>query len=556
MTMSMLCKANAAVDCGWGKLVFGQTFSDGAALVRALCDEADGKRNIAFYVDSPHLALAHAPHEVFLDPSHSLRLGLDGWAPSGRKAKGFTVTTLDTPHAIERANRIYQVHHMMPLDPAVVLAHGSDDQVEFLIASTDDTGDIVGVVVGVDHVACFGDRTNGSSLWSLAVDPQAPLPGIGEELVCALARRFRDRGRAFMDVSVLHSNEQAVRFYEHLGFTHIKTFCLKKRNIVNERLYAGPELDADYNPYARLIIDEARRRGIAVEPTDPAGGFFRLTLGGRSIACRESLSDLTSAVAMSRCDDKTVTRRLMQQAGLRVPAQTTAGTAEANARFLEQYGRIVVKPARGEQGHGVAVDLTTTEEVEAATTNAARLADVVLLEQFVQGDDLRVIVIGGEVVAAAIRKPAEVVGTGEHTIRDLIERQSRRRAAATGGESHIPMDGETERCVRRAGYGLDDVLPAGEHLRVRKAANLHTGGTIHDVTPSLHPTLADAAVRAAEVLEMPVVGMDFIIQAPDRPDYYVIEANERPGLANHEPQPTAERFIDLLFPQTAVRRTD
>jgi hypothetical protein len=37
------------------------------------------------------------------------------------------------------------------------------------------------------------------------------------------------------------------------------------------------------------------------------------------------------------------------------------------------------------------------------------------------------------------------------------------------------------------------------------------------------------------------------------PDHVLIEANERPGLANHEPRPTAERFVDLLFPETAAR---
>ncbi len=50
------------------------------------------------------------------------------------------------------------------------------------------------------------------------------------------------------------------------------------------------------------------------------------------------------------------------------------------------------------------------------------------------------------------------------------------------------------------------------------------------------------------LLEIPVVGVDFIVKSPFEPDYVFIEANERPGLANHEPQPTAERFIDLLFP--------
>ncbi|MGB8433563.1 MAG: N-acetylglutaminylglutamine synthetase, partial [Burkholderiales bacterium] len=129
-------------------------------------------------------------------------------------------------------------------------------------------------------------------------------------------------------------------------------------------------------------------------------------------------------------------------------------------------------------------------------------------------------------------------------------RQSRRRAAATGGESRIPVDAETERCVRRAGYGLDDVPPARTEIAVRKTANLHTGGTIHDVTDEVHPKLVEAAVKAARAINVPVTGIDFIVKSPSEPEYVFIEANERPGLANHAPQPTTERFIDLLFPQS------
>src|SRR5690606_18305178 len=161
-------------------------------------------------------------------------------------------------------------------------------------------------------------------------------------------------------------------------------------------------------------------------------------------------------------------------------------------------------------------------------------------------------VIDYKVVAAAIRRPAEVTGTGRHTIRELIEAQSRRRAAATDGESRIPIDSETRRCVESTRHSLDDVLPEGETLAVRKTANLHTGGTIHDVTERLHPTLRAAAEEAARCLDIPLVGLDFLVTSPERPDYAIVEANERPGLANHEPAPTAQRFVDLLFPQTAA----
>jgi D-alanine-D-alanine ligase-like ATP-grasp enzyme len=89
---------------------------------------------------------------------------------------------------------------------------------------------------------------------------------------------------------------------------------------------------------------------------------------------------------------------------------------------------------------------------------------------------------------------------------------------------------------------------------VRATANLHTGGTLHDVTAELSPTLAAVSREIARALEIPVVGLDFIVDSPSGDSYAMIEANERPGLANHEPQPTAARFVDLLFPETSDAR--
>jgi GNAT-family acetyltransferase (TIGR03103 family) len=185
-----------------------------------------------------------------------------------------------------------------------------------------------------------------------------------------------------------------------------------------------------------------------------------------------------------------------------------------------------------------------------AIDDAEAVCPGVLLEEVVEGEDLRVVVIDYEVIAAAVRRPAEVIGDGRLTASQLIEKQSRRRAAATGGESVIPLDDHTFDTLARQGYAPHDVIPEGEVIRVRRTANLHTGGTIHDVTSALHPTLGEAAVHAARVLDIPVVGMDLLVADVSAPDYVIIEANERPGLANHEPQPTAEAFLDLLFPRT------
>jgi GNAT-family acetyltransferase (TIGR03103 family) len=543
---------NAMIDCGWGRLLFGQTFTDPQELCAALRAEAPDRRDIAFYITDPHVLLAASPQEIFLDPSHTFRLKLSRTLPPGREQHGFTIRRLASKSDAEQVNRIYLARQMVPVSPDFFWSHRDSRAITMLVAEDEGTGDVIGTVMGVDHGRAFGDPERGSSLWCLAVDPQARHPRIGEALVRHVADHFRARGAAYLDLSVLHNNDGAIALYKKLGFRRVPYFAVKRKNPINEPLFTGASQAEGLNPYAAIIVNEATRRGIHVEVTDAEGGFFRLTYGGRSIQCRESLSEFTTGVAMSICDDKTVTRRVVEKAGVRVPEQIEINgddqAEEAIAEFLARHKSVVVKPARGEQGKGVAVGLTTAKEIAAALDKARSFSDRAVIEQMVEGCDLRIIVIDYRVVAAAIRMPARVIGDGRSTIGDLIEAQSRRRAAATKGESRIPLDAETERCLARAGHSLSDVLPQGVDLQVRNTANLHTGGTIHDVTDELHPQLAEAAIAAARAIDIPVVGIDLMVRSPREPDYAFIEANERPGLANHEPQPTVERFVDLLFP--------
>jgi GNAT-family acetyltransferase (TIGR03103 family) len=542
------------VDCGWVRLLFGQTFASSERLVEELRREQPGRRDVAFYIRDPQVLVARAPQDLFIDPSVTYRLALGAGMAAARPLQGIEIRPLSGGWDEYHINRIYKSRGMVSLREDFTASVLTRDELQILIAWDLELGQTVGCVTGVDHVSAFGDPDNGSSLWALAVDPQCRQPGVGRALVLALAAWFRARGRGFMDLSVVHDNREAIALYEKLGFHQVPVYCVKTKNAINESLYVGPREDENLNPYAQIISDEAYRRGIAVEVIDAPAGLFRLSLGGRVVHCRESLTDATSAVAMSRCDDKALTSRLLRRANLRVPAQRELNTEGEALDFLRLHGRIVIKPVRGEQGAGVAVDLQSPADVARAFARARELGEPVLGEEFISGEDLRIIVINHEVVAAAVRKPASIVGDGVHSVSELISKQSRRREAATGGESSIPLDDETQRCVDSAGLAFEDVPPAGQEIAVRKTANLHTGGTLHDVTAELHPALKQAALKAAEVLDIPVVGFDFIVPAPNSPDYVVIEANERPGLANHEPQPTAEKLLDFLFPATVAPR--
>ncbi|WP_230970543.1 N-acetylglutaminylglutamine synthetase [Nitrogeniibacter aestuarii] len=546
---------NKAIECGWGRIIPAQTYETPTGIAEALLNERPGQRDIAFYVLRPHLVVNHAPQELFLDPSESYRRHLGDYHPKRASRRGFTVRRLRTRSDVAAINALYRSRQMVPVDTKRVWRDRISRETTWAIAEDQTTGEIIGVALGVDHVEAFKDPQHGSSLWSLAVAPQAAHPGVGEALVRYLLEFFQARGRAWMDVSVLHNNEGAIALYDKLGFQRVQVFAVKRRNAINETLFTQPVDDeGDLNPYARLITEEARKRGIHVKVIDAEAGYFQLELGGRSIICRESLTELTSAIAMSRCQDKRVTLRLLREAGLKVPMQRLADGSAEDTAFMAECGAVVVKPVEGEQGKGISVNISDEDELAAAVERARAYCDRVLIEQFCPGQDLRIVVIDYRVVAAAVRRPPEVVGDGRSTIKQLIKKQSRRRETATGGESSIPIDAETERCLAAQGFSLSDVPEHETRVTVRNTANLHTGGTIHDVTDVLHPELKAAAEEAARVLDIPVTGLDFMVPDPADDTYVVIEANERPGLANHEPQPTAERFVDLLFPRT--RRND
>ena len=541
-------ETNISLECGWGALHFAHTFASPEVLAEAMRHEGPGRRDIAFYVREPHVMLSAAPLELFLDPSHAYRLDLSSYEPAEPTRQGFTVRGLDSADDAEAVNRIYATRGMVPVRPDFFWRRRDSRAFTYLLAEENATGSIVGTITGIDHARAFGDPHKGTSLWCLAVDPQTRHSGVGEALVRALAEHFKERGCATLDLSVLHDNEHAIQLYERLGFRRVPIYTLKRKNPINERLFAGPTHDTELNPYALIIVNEARRRGIDVDIIDAANGFFRLTYGGRSIRCRESLSELTSAVAMSICDDKSVTRAVVARAGVEVPDEVEAhDIAEVRAMF-ERHEKIVIKPARGEQGRGISVGLTAEDDVEAAFARAREVCERVLVEEYVEGDDLRLVVIDHRVVAAAVRKPARIFGDGRTSVGKLIEKQSKRRAAATGGEAGIPIDAETMRCLAGAGLTMESVPDEGVEVEVRRTANLHTGGTIHDVTDHVHPALVNAAVRVSRAIDIPVVGIDLMVPSHRGPTYRFIEANERVGLANHEPQPTAERFVDLLFP--------
>ena len=267
-------RENAVVDCGWGRLIFGQTFKNPKTLVSMLQHEQEGKRDLAFYVRDPHVLISHAPQDLFLDPSHAYRLIFSSTVSTLPKPAGFNVSLMRSVNEGVVTNRILAQHGMIRVSHSFYRNCLNSKVVRIFVARDNQTEHVLGVATGVDHREAINDPDNGSSLWSIAVDPQCPYPGVGERIVQEMAVFFQNKGRDFMDLSVFYNNAQAISLYEKLGFEKVPVYCLKHKNCINEKLFSGPMPEETLNIYARIIIDEARRRGIMVDILDAENGYF------------------------------------------------------------------------------------------------------------------------------------------------------------------------------------------------------------------------------------------------------------------------------------------
>lgn len=160
---------DSMVDCGWGRLIFGQTFSDPHTLADAICHEQPGKRDIALYLRDPQVVVSLAPQDLFIDPSYTYRLALSR-APGPADDAGWNIRRARAQDA-EAIRRIYQTRRMVAPPKSFFATVEDRDEIDVLVA--EDGSGIIGVVTGIDHVRAFNDPDGGASLWALAADTQS-----------------------------------------------------------------------------------------------------------------------------------------------------------------------------------------------------------------------------------------------------------------------------------------------------------------------------------------------------------------------------------------------
>ncbi|TAK92018.1 MAG: cyanophycin synthetase [Burkholderiaceae bacterium] len=318
-------------------------------------------------------------------------------------------------------------------------------------------------------------------------------------------------------------------------------------------------------PSTAHIVDAATERSIPFIRLN-TGNLVQLGYGAQQRRIWTAETDRTSAIAEGISTDKDLTKSLLQSCGVPVPEGRIVDSVEDAWEAAEEIGLpVAVKPCDGNHGRGVSLDLTTRADIDAAYHLANRKGGGgVIVEQFIPGNEHRVLVVGTQVVAAARGETAWVTGDGVSTVQQLVDTQLNSDLRRGEGEEFplgiIKPDIAAEIILDLERQGLTaQAVPAKD----RRVLIQRNGNVAFDVTDQVHPTIAAAACLAARVVGLDIAGVDLVVEDISRPLTQqrgaIIEVNAGPGLLAHlkpaagEPRNVGAAIVEHLFASKAAQ---
>lgn len=325
--------------------------------------------------------------------------------------------------------------------------------------------------------------------------------------------------------------------------------------------------DVCVGPTTGPLIAAARARGIPAIRLDDES-LVQFGHGARQRRIQTAITDRTSFIAEGISRDKQLTKTLLKQLGLPVAAgRPVHDEADAWAAALEVGLPVVVKPRDADYGQGVSVKLWTQTEIAAAYREAREQSQHVLVEQYLPGEMYRLTVVGGRVVAAARREPAQVIGDGMLTVEQLVaeaNRDPRRAPDCPSSLWKITLEAESLQVLADQRLTLDTVPAAGQVVLLRYDPSISAGGATVDVTDHVNADFAAVIVDAVQFVGLDVAGVDVIAEDIRRPlagqRAGILEINAGPAIVLHlspfadPPRPVPEAIISSLFPTPDAAR--
>lgn len=361
---------------------------------------------------------------------------------------------------------------------------------------------------------------------------------------------------SYMEENVgMFAAESSVRISEALisGVEYDLASDIKKMREIREYVRLGPSTGS--------LVDEAVARDI---PWIRLGtnSLIQLGYGKNQVRFQATITQNTSNIAVDIACNKEQTKRMLDMASIPVAKGSIAVDEEDLKDIIDSIGYpIVLKPLDGNHGKGASINVNNFEDAIAGLAFAQKYSRKVIVEKFVTGFDFQILVINNQVVAAAQRVPANVIGDGINSIEKLIEIENKDPRRGYGHENvltEIEIDRDTLDLLEKLDYTIDSVPKNNEIVYLKSTANLSTGGTSIDITDMLHPENIFLSERVSRVIGLDVCGIDIMAKNLTEPlsenGGVVLEVNAAPGFRMHLapaeglPRNVASPVIDMLYP--------
>ncbi|WP_162052423.1 cyanophycin synthetase [Pontibacter pamirensis] len=386
---------------------------------------------------------------------------------------------------------------------------------------------------------------------------------------CGYGRCYPAHEEGHMVVVFSYQEERAGEYAAYAALRITKALVKGEKYKVSDdvnRLHQIRE-DEFFGPSTYSIVSEALSRGIPYIRLN-SHSLIQLGYGKYQKRIQATLTCKTACFAVEIAGDKRATKAILSESGIQVPKGSTVYDEEELKRAIDWLGfPVVIKPLDGNHGKGASINVTNLKDALSGFAEARKFSAGIIVEQYIEGSDFRLLVINGRFVAAAMRTPARVIGDGTSTIKQLINKENMDPKRGVGHEkslTKIKFDKHSRSILKSRNLTTDAVLQEGETLYLKSTANISTGGTATDVTDLVDPYNILMAERIAGLVGLDICGIDVMttdIAIPlNETRGAVLEVNAAPGFRMHVspayglPRNVAEPVIDMLFPHNQPSR--
>lgn len=292
-------------------------------------------------------------------------------------------------------------------------------------------------------------------------------------------------------------------------------------------------------PSTKSICDYAMEVGLPIVNLG-SGDFYQIGYGKQGKMIEASISPNTKCISVDIASDKLLTKELLRVQNIPVANGSKVKNIINLLQSAEEIGYpVVLKPQYGNKGNGVILNIKNEIELLNSYKKLKNKFKDMIIEKYHIGKDFRVCVINYNVVAASLRTPPFVIGNGNDSIFELINKLNE---DPLRGEDHekpltkIKLDEDVLGCISEQGKSLMEILNKGEILYLRKNANLSTGGEAVDCTDEICSENINLCIRVAKALNLDICGIDICTEDISKPLYnngVVMEVNAAPGLRMH-----------------------